>query len=203
MVPQTDATVKCTYGGYGMEFLCLDFLNSDWRDWRGSGRRADRLDDPEWLEGFLRQWGLAAPVPPDPETRAALGDLRGRLRAMVEAVVAGQPMAAADVAALNAALAQAPAHLRLVPAGEGYGLEQVTVVDGWPLVAGRIAASFAELLAREDLRRLKICANDDCRWVFFDESRNRTRRWCDDQACGNLMKVRAFRARQKARGAER
>jgi predicted RNA-binding Zn ribbon-like protein len=183
-----------------MDILCLDFLNSDWRDWRGTGRREDRLDKQEWFEQFLQDWGLEAPMPPDPDTRAALGELRERMRAMVEALVAGRPLADADLDALNRAMEQVPSHPHLVRTKEGYRLEQVVFAQGWSLVIGRIAASFAELMAGEEVRRIKICDNDDCRWIFFDESRNRTRRWCDDRMCGNLMKVRRFRERQKAKG---
>ena len=43
--------------------------------------------------------------------------------------------------------------------------------------------------------RLKICPADDCRWAFYDESRNRSRRWCSMEVCGNRSKVRAFRDR--------
>jgi predicted RNA-binding Zn ribbon-like protein len=41
--------------------------------------------------------------------------------------------------------------------------------------------------------RLKICGNPDCERLFFDTSKNRTGRWCDE-ACGNRMRVRRFRA---------
>jgi predicted RNA-binding Zn ribbon-like protein len=191
--------VKMVREEWIMDFLCLDFLNSDWRDWRGTGRREDRLDKPAWVEQFLRQWGLEAPVPPDPAARLSLGELRDRMRSMVEALAAGRPFDDADVEALNRALEQVPFHSRLVRTEEGYRLQQVASAQGWPLVIGRIAASFAELLSGEDVRRIKICDNDDCRWIFFDESRNRTRRWCDDRMCGNLMKVRRFRARQQTK----
>lgn len=183
-----------------MEFLCFDFLNSDWRDWRGTGRREDRLDKQEWLQQFLQVWGLEAPLPPGPNTRAALGELRDRMRVMVEALAAGRPLSDEDVQALNRAMQQIPAHPQLVETGEGYRLEQVDLAQGWQLVIGRIAASFAELLAGEEVSRIKICDNQDCRWIFFDESRNRARRWCDDRMCGNLMKVRRFRERRKAKG---
>ena len=43
--------------------------------------------------------------------------------------------------------------------------------------------------------RLKVCANSDCRWVFYDRSRNRQGHWCEMAVCGNRLKNRAFRAR--------
>jgi predicted RNA-binding Zn ribbon-like protein len=187
-------------GGWIVEWLCIDFLNSDWRDWRGSGRREDRLDKADWWAYVLRKWNLEAAVPPDARTRAALGELRDRMRRMVEALAAGGTPEERDVEALNEALLLVPSHLRLTGGAQGYRLEQVTPAEGWPLVIGRIAASFAELLANGDVRRIKICDNRDCCWIFYDESRNRARRWCGDKMCGNLMKVRRFRERQKEKG---
>lgn len=183
-----------------MDWLCIDFLNSDWRDWRGSGRRENRLDKPDWLESFLRQWGLDAPVPPDETSRLALLELRERMRSMVEALAAKEAVRPDDLKALNQALALAPSYPVLLHEDGGYRLEQASPVQGWDLVMARIAGSFAELLAHQDVRRIKICDNHDCQWVFFDESRNRARRWCDDKMCGNVMKVRRFRERQKEKG---
>ncbi|TMC65135.1 MAG: CGNR zinc finger domain-containing protein [Chloroflexota bacterium] len=40
------------------------------------------------------------------------------------------------------------------------------------------------------------CENPDCRWVYYDESANQNRRWCED-SCANLMRVRRFRARHQ------
>ncbi|HEY5627935.1 MAG TPA: CGNR zinc finger domain-containing protein, partial [Candidatus Limnocylindrales bacterium] len=48
--------------------------------------------------------------------------------------------------------------------------------------------------------RLRICANDDCRWAFEDTTRAGRRRWCDMTSCGNVAKARRNRARH--RGAE-
>jgi predicted RNA-binding Zn ribbon-like protein len=46
---------------------------------------------------------------------------------------------------------------------------------------------------------LKACANDECRWAFYDKSRNHGGTWCDMSTCGNKLKNRAFRARSKVR----
>ena len=45
--------------------------------------------------------------------------------------------------------------------------------------------------------RLKICSWDECEWAYFDHSKNRSRAWCE-YGCGNKVKTRAYRARQRA-----
>lgn len=44
--------------------------------------------------------------------------------------------------------------------------------------------------------RLKACANEDCRWVFYDHSKNRSGNWCVMEICGSRAKMRAYRQRQ-------
>ena len=46
--------------------------------------------------------------------------------------------------------------------------------------------------------RLKACGNDECRWAFYDSSRNHGGTWCDMASCGNKLKNRQFRARRRA-----
>jgi predicted RNA-binding Zn ribbon-like protein len=42
---------------------------------------------------------------------------------------------------------------------------------------------------------LKVCPS--CRWLYLDNSKNKSRQWCDMKVCGNRAKVRAFYTRQK------
>ncbi len=46
--------------------------------------------------------------------------------------------------------------------------------------------------------RLKVCAAHDCRWAFYDSSRNRGGTWCQMEVCGNRVKNRTYRSRQSA-----
>ena len=55
----------------------------------------------------------------------------------------------------------------------------------------------AELATMGDLTRVKECASENCNWLFIDESRNRSRRWCDMKDCGNRAKARRFRQRKR------
>jgi predicted RNA-binding Zn ribbon-like protein len=60
----------------------------------------------------------------------------------------------------------------------------------WPVLW-----SMAGLLAENQTARLGECQAPDCRYVFIDESRNRSRRWCSSDICGNRERVRrAYRA---------
>ena len=58
-----------------------------------------------------------------------------------------------------------------------------------------LTLSVAQLLVSEEVKRLRMCGNPECRWLFLDTSKNRKRRWCDMKVCGNRMKARRFQSR--------
>jgi len=60
---------------------------------------------------------------------------------------------------------------------------------------GFVAAAAAKVAIEQRLDRVKVCPADDCRWAFYDTSRNRSRQWCSMDICGNRAKARAHRAR--------
>jgi hypothetical protein len=57
-------------------------------------------------------------------------------------------------------------------------------------------ASSVILSIQGKLDRVKLCGADDCRWAFFDQSRNGSRTWCSMGVCGNRQKARTYRAKQ-------
>lgn len=59
---------------------------------------------------------------------------------------------------------------------------------------GTIAAAVVRLSIEGRWNRVKICPADDCRWAFYDSSRNQSRQWCSMSVCGNRAKVRKHRA---------
>jgi len=172
--------------------------HSDWHDWHGTGWTEDRLDNPGWLERFAASWDLQVGASYTARARQALGELRTLARRMVDDFRAGRPLSDADVAALNAYLAKGPARRQFRAAEGKPRVVLVPATRNWDWVVAETAASLANLLARGEPDRLKACENRDCGWIFYDESRNRSRRWCDSRACGNLIKVRRFRARRKS-----
>ena len=176
--------------------LCLEIVNSDWHDYRGSGKDEDRLLKPGWLMQLLAQWNIGVNSPPNAETIAAFQSLRSLMQSIIQAYMQQQVPTKKDIAALNTYLDAAPLKLQLLQEGMRYQLQEVSLYNDWAWVLGEVAASFAQLLAHRDPLRLKQCENPDCRWVYYDESGNQSRRWCDD-ACSNLMRVRRFRARRQ------
>ncbi len=62
-------------------------------------------------------------------------------------------------------------------------------------------ANLSQQIVREIVggrpERLRACASETCRWVFYDDSRTGRRRWCDMSSCGNRAKAARHRARAK------
>jgi len=175
--------------------LWAELINSDWHDYRGGGGREDRIENPRWLRQFLMRCSVAPRPLPGPAGWEALRRLRAVLRRSAAALMAGEAPGRRDLEAINRCLADAPLTHRVAADGEGFAVALVPHASGVTRALGEVAASFAELLATGDPTRIKVCANRDCGWFVYDESRNRTRRWCESAGCGNLMKVRRYRQR--------
>ena len=60
---------------------------------------------------------------------------------------------------------------------------------------GLVAAAAAKVAIEQRLHRVKICSAGNCRWAFYDSSRNRSRQWCSMEVCSNRAKARAHRQR--------
>lgn len=178
-----------------MDALCIQFINSEFRDFRGRWVRDD-LQQPGWLEQFLATWGLQVEAPPDAAVLAALTAQRDLLKRMIASLADGR-IADDDLAMFNTILLKIPLQRSLVQDSEGYRLELAAVKKDWDWVQAEIAASLAHMLTDHDPRRLKLCANDYCRGAFYDESKSRTKRYCTAEKCANLMKARRFRTRHR------
>lgn len=180
---------------YSVEFVCLDFINSE--QWDGFGRRTDHLEDPDWRERFLVEWGLDRGLESEQLDMSELVSLRILLRRIVEDIARRSQPSNEDLAVLNEILSAEPVRRRLIRQEDNYRLELAPSTFDQKTLLAEIAASLAELLAQHNWRRVKVCANDQCRWAFYDETRGNLRRWCSDLTCGNRDKVRRFRARRK------
>jgi len=95
--------------------------------------------------------------------------------------------------ALNAVLDGARERLRVRRVGPGFARDSEPAPENSPDPALRVARRAADLLGRLEPRRLKQCANPGCDLLFYDETRNASRRWCSVSLCGNRLKQARFR----------
>ncbi len=181
-----------------MEPLWAELINSDWHDYLGQGRDEDRLDKPSWLAEFLSRWCLPDLDTESPVTRRRLREVRALLTRLALKLHGGKPLSGRDLTILNTFLDRESVVRQLRRGKEGYTLQYIPMRDSLNAVLSEMAASFAEMLTNGDPTRIRICENPDCRWIIYDRSKNRTRRWCEGPTgCGNLIKVRRHRERRR------
>lgn len=176
-----------------MDFLCLDFINS--RHGNESVSNAELLASGAWLGRFCRKWGLPAPAK---GVSAILAQLREAVDNAAHEYSQSGRLTPQALAGLNAYLEPVLLHNRLEQSCQGFRLSGLIQKNEAELLPYRVVMSFAELLSNYEPSRLKICENPDCGWIFYDESKSRTRRWCDN-TCASLIKVRRFREKLKDR----
>ncbi|UJA21251.1 CGNR zinc finger domain-containing protein [Thermoleophilia bacterium SCSIO 60948] len=143
----------------------------------------------EWL---LRSDLAAGDATVDADDHRALVELRTALRAVAESHLSGELDATAE-STLAELAARHPVRLRATgDGGVGLDLEPVENVDG--LISQMLGIVFESQRA-DTWSRLKICGADDCRWAFYDASKNRGGHWCRMDLCGNRAKNRTYRER--------
>jgi len=175
-----------------IEPAALEFVNSL------TPEGHDLLRDRRWTAEALRRWNLP-PHTPSAQELDELDGLRVFLRDLAGTVSAGSPLTRSQLAALNDVIGSAPVRAQVLPEDGGYVVEMTPVAEAWIQLAVRqLAGSFVSALRQSRPPRLRLCANDACRRAFYDESKNRTRRWCDPNTCGNRARVRRHRARARA-----
>ena len=123
--------------------------------------------------------------------------VRDAVRKVAYAVAENRPAPAAALSEVNRAL-RAREIIELEPAADGITVGHRHVGDPVDDALARLAQPVVQAIAAGHEDRIRICANDECRWVFYDESPTGRRRWCDMATCGNRAKAARHRARKKA-----
>ncbi|RYP83646.1 zf-CGNR multi-domain protein [Nocardioides guangzhouensis] len=153
---------------------------------------SDELDSRAALGRYLRREGLLTG-----SARATADDLDLALRlrsGLRRALELNHDGGGADLPALAAALADLPIALTWAGSAPVLGADAAGVRGA----LARIGIAAHEAAAADQWWRLKICSFDECEWAYYDRSKNRSRSFCE-YGCGNKLKTRAYRARQRAR----
>lgn len=165
----------------------LDFVNT-----RDIDADVEELPDVQSLQIWLDEHDLGGDLGLSDDDVRRAHHIRESLRVVLLAHHGGD---GPDVESAAAALASIPLALRIT------GDSTITLeaaADGINGALGRLLAPIPAAAADGTWERAKICPNDTCQWAFYDQSRNRSRRWCSMEVCGNREKSRAFRARHTA-----
>lgn len=174
--------------------LVQDFINTLHMD---TGVHEDAIDTAPALARWLfehkllagRQHLTSGDVAHASSVREAMRDLLAANDGNAVAKAALETLSRAARGAQLYVDFEADGHARLRPAAQG--------VDA---ALGELIAVAFEAMGDGSWRRLKACHEDDCRWVFYDRSKNQTGSWCSMRSCGNRAKARRFRAKRAAAG---
>ncbi len=160
----------------------------------GQDRLASVDDARPWL---VDNGLLAAGATPSPDDLRLVADVREGLRALVMHNSGGPAPDPTTIAPLRAITESSAVHVVLDDSG------RISLAAGSDSVRARLLWL---LLVVNDAQldgtwnHMKACANDACRWAFYDRSRNHGGTWCDMATCGNKLKNREFRARRRPPG---
>jgi predicted RNA-binding Zn ribbon-like protein len=179
-----------------------DFANSlDVRHFTHHGVQhvqGDELAGPRELAVWMSQRGLSST---GTKITPAMFDSALQLRASVRGYLECDP---AERRKDNAAVRSLTNTMKLFPLVAEAGDDRSMVLRGarGDALAG-LSAVVAEMYdgsIKGTLDRLKMCAAEECRRVFFDRSKPSTRRWCMSTLCGNRIKTRTYRERHRVAG---
>ena len=189
--------------------LCLDFANTVTNRMISWKRRDELVEYSDLLAfatqslylpvGLAREFLATSRIQPQATTRA-MEDARGLRDAIYRAFSASidhRHAGGEDLALISDVMIEGWKHKRLAAIGRRYlwlmkqeeGIKLESVL--WP-----IAHSASDLLTSDRLKRVRMCEAETCAWLFVDESRNHSRRWCDMKVCGNREKARRHYQRE-------
>jgi predicted RNA-binding Zn ribbon-like protein len=158
--------------------------------WAETRRVIGRTEAKRLRQEAARHAGAAV------EALASVRALRESLYRALAAAASGRTPPTADLARINTAIGVSFSGAHLRPHGGRLELrfapdDGTTRLDG-PITTPVMRAAI-DLLTTDAIRRVRLCADSSCAWLFTDATRSGTRRWCDMKVCGNRNKVRRFR----------
>ena len=171
--------------------LVQSFVNT----WDGDDG-SDLLLDPAAARAWLTAAGLwSAERAPDPAELHLARGVREGIRAMLVANAGGPRPGPGDLQPLQTVAQASRPSLQVGPGGQvSLGAERAARPDADLLI---LLVAIRDAQRDGTWQRLKACGNPDCRWAFYDRSHSRAGAWCDMATCGNRIKNRRLRQRQR------
>ena len=157
-------------------------------------RDYDLLDNTERAGQWLSEVGYQSGAASGEKELECLRALRESLRVILSAHTVAS---SEELRFATARLDQFCASVTLRPSFDREGKPHlVAVSEGRERFVEELLASVIWAQHTGIWHRLKACANEDCRWIFYDHSKNHSGNWCVMDICGSRAKMRAYRQRQ-------
>lgn len=99
---------------------------------------------------------------------------------------------------LNKYLSVAPSVRKIITIEDKYDMSFKTDKLTDDFILAELCFLMYRLLFKSEKAKIRICENPDCKYIFFDTSRNKSKRHCYG-GCANIMKVRRFREKNLAK----
>jgi predicted RNA-binding Zn ribbon-like protein len=190
--------------------ISLDFANTS--EWHASEHPVEHLADFSALVDWGVEAGLVSAkaaqqlrqmAADHPQDATQAYDLAIRLREAIYRVFshhfAGTPVPEDDLTLLNDIACQANAHLQLIRQESTYQWRFPPTLQGVNLILWPIARHAAQLLTSDQAARVRECEDDrGCGYLFIDQTKNHSRRWCSMESCGNRAKAKRHYSRIQA-----
>ncbi len=189
--------------------VALDFANTN--NWHASPHPQENLHDYNDLVAWGEAAGLLSPElnkyacsleSETPELAESTYQTAIRFREAIYRIFshryAGSEIPPADLEFLNSMIYQAMSHRRLVPEGDEFHWEWDSQCDEPNVVLWKVALAAGDLLSSNEVTRVRECEDDrGCGYLFIDQSKNHSRRWCSMESCGNRAKAQRHYSRSK------
>ena len=185
--------------------LCLELVNTSGA--RAADRPRERLASYQDLLTWSRRAGILRPAAADRLRRQAARGPAGATRALrrvrrlreqlyrvFRPIADGSAPPPMAVGLVSRWWRKDRSRRELVAGRGGFDLRLRVRADERDPMLWPIVASAVDLLTSERIARLKRCG--ECDWLFLDESKNGSRRWCKKN-CGNRVRARRRYARSR------
>ncbi len=173
-----------------MGALFLDYLNSAWSLEHGSF--SELLEDEKWIIDLLTRWECNV----SPHHILGQTEFLRQFRIFCDEITVllemGQQITPDLQKKINHILSAVPLVSQLDWDGSNMRRTIVPAIDSIDSFYYLVLADLLDFYLNHPASALKHCQNPSCRWLFVDESKNGSRKWCCN-TCASLMKVRRFR----------
>jgi predicted RNA-binding Zn ribbon-like protein len=176
-----------------MDSVLREFINTLWKQNHGYGM--DPLEDPVWFKQFEAKIADALTLDVS-QCSAMLKATRAIMITYIQEIVDDQLDAEGLMQVIENSFQSSSGTRTVLKQSDSPHINFKPECYDLNYLIADLYGRFFDLVFTDDRTRIRICENPDCRYVFYDDSKNKSKRHCH-AGCSNLMKVRRFREKQK------